>query len=88
VGAAGQRERERARARETTPIGRPHRAARERERGSERAQFCTDRRGPPVRHRARAGAGARGGWAKWPGLGLIWFSFFLGFSNCFSIYFL
>jgi hypothetical protein len=31
----------------------PHRAARER--GSERARFGADRRGPPVRHRGRAG---------------------------------
>jgi hypothetical protein len=29
---------------------------REREGGSERAQACADRRGPPVRHRGRAGA--------------------------------
>jgi hypothetical protein len=56
------REGERAHAREPTPTGRPHGAAiyiereREREGGSERAQACADRRGPPVRHRGRAGA--------------------------------
>jgi hypothetical protein len=50
------RERERAHAREPTPIGRPHSVERERERGSEHAQVCADRRGPPVRHRGRAGA--------------------------------
>jgi hypothetical protein len=60
----GRRDRERrsGRARETTPTGRPHRAARERERGgSGRARVGADRRGPPVRHRgARARACARG----------------------------
>jgi hypothetical protein len=35
------------------------------ERGRGRAQACADRRGPPVRHRGRAGAG----WAKWTDLG-------------------
>jgi hypothetical protein len=54
---AGQSERERGRVRETAPTGRPHRAVRERERGCERAQVCADRRGAPVRHRGRAGAG-------------------------------
>jgi hypothetical protein len=67
------------------PTARPHRAARERE--GERARFGTDRRGPPVKHRRRAGAGAGTGLS-----GLVWaeigFPFFQGFSNCFSIYFL
>jgi hypothetical protein len=34
-----------------------------RERGRGRTQACADRRGPPVRHRGRAG------WAKWADLG-------------------
>jgi hypothetical protein len=37
----------------------PRVSEKEGERG--RAQVCADRRGPPVRHRGRAGAGARGG---------------------------
>jgi hypothetical protein len=74
-----ERERERARAREATPIGRSHRVAREG--GSERAQVCTDRRAPPVRHRGRAGAGA--------GLsGPIWAEFGFPFSRDFLIAFL
>jgi hypothetical protein len=54
------RERERARAIETAPTGRPHGTARGR--GSERARIGADRRGPPVRHRGRVGE-ARAGWA-------------------------
>jgi hypothetical protein len=49
-----------------------------RERGSERARFGADRRGPPIRHREHAGAGARAGLS-----GLVWaemaFYFFLEF---------
>jgi hypothetical protein len=66
VGTTGQREGKRARARATTPTGLAHRAARER--GREGARVCADRQGPPVRHRGRSGAGARGAgpaWAKW-----------------------
>jgi hypothetical protein len=59
----GRRDSERARGKRTAPTARPHRAARERERGSERARVGTDRRGPPVRHRRRAGTSARAGWA-------------------------
>jgi hypothetical protein len=75
VGTAGQREGERAHARETVPIGRPHGAARERGEESASARGCTDRWDPPVRQRARAGAD----WAKWAALGRIGFSFFLEF---------
>jgi hypothetical protein len=66
---AGQRE-SRREGKRTAPTTRPHRAVRER--GSERARVGADRRGPPVRHRGRAGVGARGlvllGWLgpKWP----------------------
>jgi hypothetical protein len=63
VGTAGQREW--VRGKRTALTDRPHRAARER--GSGRAWVGADRRGPPVRHRGRASAGARG-------LGLVgWF---------------
>jgi hypothetical protein len=64
VGMAGQREGAGA-GKRTAPIALAHRA----ERGRGRAQACADRRGSPVRHRGRAGAGARAGlsgptWAK------------------------
>jgi hypothetical protein len=77
VGTAGQRERERVRARETTSTARPHGAARERE-GRERARVGADRRDPPVRHRGRAGAHTGAGlngptWAE------LVFSIFLEF---------
>jgi hypothetical protein len=57
-------------------------AQRERERGSERAQVCADRRGPPVRHRVRAG------WANWADLGRNGLFLFPRISIAFSIYFL
>jgi hypothetical protein len=59
VGSAGQRGK-RARGREKRRRQAwPTRSERERERG--RAGVGVDRRGPPVRHRGRTGAGARGG---------------------------
>jgi hypothetical protein len=58
VGTTGQREGEWAHAREPTLTGLAHRAEREGERG--RAQACADKRGPPVRHRGRAGLGRLG----------------------------
>jgi hypothetical protein len=60
VGTAGQRERERARVRETAPTGLAHAIERERE-GERRDRVGADRRDPPVRQRGRAGA--RAGWA-------------------------
>jgi hypothetical protein len=57
VGTAGQRERERARVRETAPTARPHGAARERERG-ERALGLAPTGGT---HQLDAGAHRRGG---------------------------
>jgi hypothetical protein len=51
----GQREGKRAWARATAPIGRSHGAARER--GSEGARVCADRRGPPIRHMDARGLG-------------------------------
>jgi hypothetical protein len=57
VGTAGQREAERAHARELVPIGLAH--GTEREGGERRARVGTDRRDPPVRQIGRAGA--RGG---------------------------
>jgi hypothetical protein len=60
------RERGRARGKGTAPIDWPHIAARGREGVS--AQVGADRRGPHVRHRGHAGAGALGigsAWAKW-----------------------
>jgi hypothetical protein len=61
----GQRDRERAPARATAPIGRSHRAARHR--GREGARACADTRGPPVRHRdARAQVRARAGFNGLP----------------------
>jgi hypothetical protein len=64
----GRRDRERESGRTR---GKQHRQVgptvqREREGGSERAQACADRRGPPVRHR---GARARARAAGWAGLG-------------------
>jgi hypothetical protein len=74
----GRRDRERARGKRTALTARPRRAARER--GSEHARVSADRRGPPVRHRGRAGAGAL---AQAGLIGLAWaemvFSFFLEF---------
>jgi hypothetical protein len=61
VGKVGQREREGAgkeRRRQLWPTGQ-----------REGAQVCADRRGLPVRHRGRTGAGVRAGWAKWADLG-------------------
>jgi hypothetical protein len=49
------------------PTALAHGAGRERRR--EGTLVGADRRGPPVRHRGRAGAGARTGWAKWADLG-------------------
>jgi hypothetical protein len=69
------REREWVHAREPAPTGRPHGAARERG-GSERAQACADRRGPPVRHRGRAGAPA--GLGRLGLNGLKWLFLFSG----------
>jgi hypothetical protein len=60
------KERERARGEKN---GADSSGPRGRERGRGRAQACTDRRGPPIRHRGRAGAVARVGWAKWANLG-------------------
>jgi hypothetical protein len=86
----GRRDREREGTRKRmAPTAWPHRAARER--GSERAQVGADRRGPPVRHRGRAGAGVRGlglvGWfgPKWPfpfswNFYCLFYLFSLGFS--------
>jgi hypothetical protein len=65
------------------PTAQPHRAARER--GSERARVCADRRGPPVRHRGRAGAGTRARAALNGWLGPKWL--FPGISVSFSIIF-
>jgi hypothetical protein len=48
------REKERARWKETTPTGQPHRAARKR--GRESAWVGAERQDPPVRHRGHAGA--------------------------------
>jgi hypothetical protein len=56
-----RRDRERALGKRTAPTARPHRGARER--GSERARIGADRRGLPVKHRMRAGTGARASWA-------------------------
>jgi hypothetical protein len=61
-----QREGEWAHVREPAPTGLAHGAARERG-GREGELVGADRRGPPVRHRGRAGA--RAGWAKWADLG-------------------
>jgi hypothetical protein len=55
--ARWDREGERVQGKGTSPIDRPHRAARGRE--SEHARVGADRRGPPVRHRGQAGAGVR-----------------------------
>jgi hypothetical protein len=63
------RERERERERESGRGGKERRRQldpteqRERERGRECARFGADKRGPPVRHRRRAGTGAHAGWA-------------------------
>jgi hypothetical protein len=54
VGTTGQREGERAHARETAPTGRPHGAERERAGESAGAQGCADRWDPPVTQRGRA----------------------------------
>jgi hypothetical protein len=59
---------------------------RERERGSERAHVCADRRGPPVSYKGRAGP--RGGWANWVDLGRNDPFLFPGISIAFSNYFL
>jgi hypothetical protein len=73
------RDRERTWGERTAPTARPHRAARERERGSERARVDVDRRGPlsdtkGARARAHAQAGFNGlAWAE------MAFSFFLEF---------
>jgi hypothetical protein len=58
-----ERERERVRARETTPTGLAHGTERE----GAGALVGIDRWGTPVRHRGCAGA--RAGWAKWADLG-------------------
>jgi hypothetical protein len=63
----------------------PQSSEREREREGERARVCADRRGPPVRHRGRAGAGARAG----AGLsGPVWAEIGFPFSKYFLIAFL
>jgi hypothetical protein len=67
VGTAGQREGERVHAREPASTVLAHGAARERGEGEESAsaQGCADRWDPPVRQRARAGAGLSGlPWAE------------------------
>jgi hypothetical protein len=56
VGTVGQREAERAHARELAPTGLAHETERE---GEKRARVGADRRDPPVRQRGRTGAGAR-----------------------------
>jgi hypothetical protein len=87
VGTAGQREK-RARVREDD-ADKPRPWGSKRERGREGALVGADRRGPPVRHRGRAGAGAHA-WAELSGP--VWaeigFSIFQGIFNSFSIYFL
>jgi hypothetical protein len=65
----------------TAPTARPQRAARERE--GERARFGADRRGPPVRHRRHAGAGAGTGLS-----GPVWAEISFPFSRDFLIAFL
>jgi hypothetical protein len=51
---ARERESGRTRGKQRRQVG-PRCSERERERGSERAQVCTDRQGPPVRHRGLSG---------------------------------
>jgi hypothetical protein len=56
------------RAGELASIGLAHATKRERE-GERRDRVGADRWDPPVRQWGHASAGARGGWAKWAGLG-------------------
>jgi hypothetical protein len=65
--AHGQSERERGRARgkQRRQVG----PTEQRESEGVSALVGAVMRGPPVRHRGRAGAGARVGWAKWEGMG-------------------
>jgi hypothetical protein len=80
VGTAGQRERERARARETAPTARPHGAAIERE-GGERALGLAPTGGTRLSDTGDARAGLNGPtWAE--------MFYFPGISIAFSIYFL
>jgi hypothetical protein len=85
VGTTGQREGERAHARETAPTGRPHGVEREREEASERrlALTCGVRLSDTMGARARARGLGLVGW-----FGPNWLFLFPGISNCFSIYFL
>jgi hypothetical protein len=79
TGGVGETERESGtRERGTTPTNLAHGAARERWR--EGALIGTDRRGPPVMHRGRAGAsaGGGGGLGLMGRLGLNWLFYFLG----------
>jgi hypothetical protein len=73
VGSARQRERAHACRKETALIGRPHRAARERER---ERWVGANRRDPPVGHRGHAGAGAELGLMGRLGLNMLFY--FLG----------
>jgi hypothetical protein len=80
TGGVGETERESGtRERGTTPTNLAHGAARERWR--EGALIGTDRRGPPVMHRGRAGAsagGGGGGLGLMGRLGLNWLLYFIG----------
>jgi hypothetical protein len=59
-GGDGGTERGRVGAHEGTSADRSAPRCSEREGGSERAQACADKRGPPVRHRGRVGLGRLG----------------------------
>jgi hypothetical protein len=64
TGGIGETERERVRARETAPTGRPHRAARERDGGVSALGSA-----PIGGARLSGTGGGRTRWAKWAGLG-------------------
>jgi hypothetical protein len=89
VGTARQRERETERVGAGEKNGADSLARqsskREREREGERARVCVDRRGPPVRHQGRVGAGVRAGVGL---IGLVWAEIGFPFSRDFLIAFL
>jgi hypothetical protein len=76
----GQREGERAHARELAPTGLAHGTERERERSALGLA-------PTGGTRLSSREGARAGWAKWAALGRISFSFFLEFLIAFLFIF-